>query len=1081
MKCEINTKEKTSSKCNFKVEIFMKRKLMLFLSLLFISIGMATAQTQVRGVVVDETGEPVIGATILIKGTAQGTVTNFDGNFALTAPANASLVISYVGMVTQELAATSNMRIVLESDAQILQEVVVVGAMGITRPPRSAGYGQSVVDPSDAIQKSEPDLFRSLDGKIPGVQVNASSATAGSATKVIIRGNSSFLGSNDPLYVVDGIPYSNSEVSTGSRLTSSGAYGTGLSTLDPNSIESMQVLKGAAAAALYGSRAANGVVLITTKAGTRRTRPSQKKFEVTVSSSFTTEEVASLPDYQNKYGQGSNFRYSNANGSWGPAFGSAGMETIPLYPDYKNAFPEMEQVIPYRAYENNVKDLFQTGNIWDNSVNLMSYNDKGSFSTTISDLRQEGYVPHSEFQRTAFSVGGNQKLDNGLILGGTLAYTRTVQEGPFFGAGNYGGSVSSFARTMLMPRNIDAAGLPYKKPDGSTIMAFSGTTVDNPLWSWENNKIATIMDRTVTALNAGYDFTEWLSASYQFGWNQYEMDRKQVINLGSVGPSDFPGLGQITNDVYRTQEIESNFNISFNKKFNRDYDVRVTLGHNVNQRYAHRSNQQGNKMIAPDIYNVGNTAEQSASESQNKRRLWAVYADALLGYKDFAFLNVTLRNDHSSTLPVDNRSFMYPAVTGSFVFTDVLEINPEYFNFGKVRAAWGKVGNDAAPYYVDGSYLQDTPFDGRYIMLLPTSSYDANLKPEFTTEFEFGTELQFFQNRFGIDFTWYNRSTTNQIAPLSLPSSTGKRTYYTNFGELNNKGVELGVTIVPINLRNSFKWDIFATYTKNKSNVVSLIDGIEQITLSTGSSSEPQPTLKPGYPYGFLRGSVIERDDEGNALINPSNGAYFESNELGDLGDPYPDYKMAMSHTFSYKGISLGVMMDARIGGVLISGSASDQMGRGVTKDTEDRLGGRILPGVYADPDTRKPILDANGDKIQNTIQLTMNDLWFSGGDAPTFAMNGVQEFQTFDATVFRLSEISLGYDLPKQWLRNTFIGSANVSVIARNLWFHAPGFPKHSNYDPGSNSFGSGNVQGIERETAPSTRRIGINAKLTF
>lgn len=1081
MKNEINTKEKISSKCNFKVEFFMKRKLMLFLSLLFISIGMATAQTQVRGVVVDETGEPVIGATILIKGTAQGTVTDFDGNFALTTPANATLVISYVGMNTQEVAAGPNMRIVMESDAQLLQEVVVVGAMGITRPPRSAGYGQSVVDPSDAIQKSEPDLFRSLDGKIPGVQVNASSATAGSATKVIIRGNSSFLGSNDPLYVVDGIPYSNSEVSTGSRLTSSGAYGTGLSTLDPNSIESMQVLKGAAAAALYGSRAANGVVLITTKAGTRRTRPSQKKFEVTVSSSFTTEEIASLPEYQNRYGQGSDFRYSNANGSWGPAFGSEGMETIPLYPDYKNAFPEMEKEIPYRAYENNVRDLFQTGSIWDNSVNLMSYNDKGSFSTTISDLRQDGYVPHSEFQRTAFSVGGNQKLDNGLVLGGTLAYTRTVQEGPFFGAGNYGGSVSSFARTMLMPRNVDAAGLPYKKPDGSTVMAFSGTTVDNPLWSWENNKIATVMDRTVTALNAGYDFTDWLSASYQFGWNQYEMDRKQVINLGSVGPSDFPGLGQITNDVYKTQELESNFNISFNKKFNRDYDVRVTLGHNVNQRYAHRSQQQGNKMIAPEIYNVGNTAEQSASESQNKRRLWAIYADALFGYKDFAFLNVTLRNDHSSTLPVDHRSFMYPAVTGSFVFTDVLEINPEFFNFGKVRAAWGKVGNDAAPYYVDGSYLQDTPFDGRYIMLLPTSSYDANLKPEFTTEFELGTELQFFQNRFGIDFTWYNRSTTNQIAPLSLPASSGKRTYYTNFGELNNKGIELGVTLVPIDLKDSFKWDIFATFTKNKSNVVSLIDGIEQITLSTGSSSEPQPTLKPGYPYGFLRGSVIERDDEGNALINPSNGAYFEANELGDLGDPYPDYKMAMSHTFSYKGISLGVMMDARIGGVLISGSASDLLGRGVTKDTEDRLGGRILPGVYADPDTRKPILDANGDKIQNTIQLTMNDLWFSGGDAPTFAMNGVQEFQTFDATVFRLSEISLGYDLPKQWLRNTFIGSANVSVIARNLWFHAPGFPKYSNYDPGSNSFGSGNVQGIERETAPSTRRIGINAKLTF
>ena len=444
-------------------------------------------------------------------------------------------------------------------------------------------------------------------------------------------------------------------------------------------------------------------------------------------------------------------------------------------------------------------------------------------------------------------------------------------------------------------------------------------------------------------------------------------------------------------------------------------------------------------------------------------------------------MNVTLRNDHSSTLPINNRSYLYPAVTGSLVFTDLFKIDQSVLNFGKVRAAWGRVGNDASPYYVNGSFIQDTPFDGRYVMLLPTASYDANLKPEFTTEFEVGTELQFFQNRIGIDFTWYNRSTTNQIAPLSLPASTGKATYYTNFGELNNKGIELGVTLVPINLSNSFKWDIFTTFTKNKSKVVSLIDGIEQITLSTGSTSEPQPTLKPGLPYGFLRGTVIARDDEGNALINPSTGTFMEAPELGDLGDPYPDFKLAMTNTFSYKGVTLSAIFDARVGGVLISGSASDMMGRGVTKDTEDRLGGRILPGVYGDPNTQKPILDANGNKIKNTIQLTENDLWFAGGGDPTFAMNGVHEFQTFDATVFRLSEISLGYDLPKQWLKKTFIGSANISVIARNLWFFAPGFPKHSNYDPGSNSFGSGNVQGIERETAPSTRRIGINARLTF
>jgi hypothetical protein len=252
--------------------------------------------------------------------------------------------------------------------------------------------------------------------------------------------------------------------------------------------------------------------------------------------------------------------------------------------------------------------------------------------------------------------------------------------------------------------------------------------------------------------------------------------------------------------------------------------------------------------------------------------------------------------------------------------------------------------------------------------------------------------------------------------------------------------------------------------------------------LSTGSTSEPQPTLKEGLPYGYLRGSVIARDKDGTPLVNPSTGAYMEATDLGDLGNPYPDYKVGITNTFSYKGISVSALFDARVGGVLVSGPASDMLGRGVTKDTEDRLGTRILPGILADPDTHQPILDASGNKIQNTIQLSENDLWFaSASTAPTFAMNSVDEFATFDATVFRLSEISLGYDLPANWLRKTFLGSANLSIIARNLWYYAPGFPKYSNYDPGSNAFGAGNVQGIDRESAPSTRRIGFNIKLTF
>jgi TonB-linked SusC/RagA family outer membrane protein len=1042
-------------------------------------MALAVAQNkQVSGVVVDESGAPLVGASVIVKGTSAGTSTDVDGRFTFFVAENVStVVVRYIGYVETEAPASTNLTIVLKSDTKTLDEVVVT-AMGILRTDRSVGYAVAKVDPNSATQKAEPDLLRSLDGKIPGVQVGSSSAVAGSATKVLIRGNSSFLGNNDPLYVVDGIPYSNPEVVTGSRLSTAGAYGTGLSTLDPNDIESMSVLKGAAAAALYGSRAANGVVLITTKSGSRKARPSQRKFEVTVSASYAVEAVASLPEYQNTYGQGSEFQYQPSNGSWGAPFSAHG--EFKTYGAYLTAYPNMPTTLPYRAYPNNVKDLFRTGGVADVSANLLSFNDKGSFSATVSQLKQDGAIPHSDFGRTSFSVGGNQQLDNGVRAGGTLSYSRAMQNGPFFGAGNYSGSVSSFARTLLLPRSYDINGLPYETPRGDNLFMLGG--VDNPLWSWKHNTIGTVMDRTVTSLNAGYDITPWLSADYQFGWNQYEMERKQVINIGSVGPSGFAGKGQITNHTYGSQELESNFQLTLKRDLTEDFSLRAVLGHNANQRTLTEGTAVGNEMIFRKIYNVDNTQEQTATEGVSVRRLWAVYADVLLTYRSYAFLNATLRNDHSSTLPVGNQSYFYPAVVGSFIFSDAFEVDHDVLSYGKLRAGWGMVGNDAAPYYVNGTFFQDTPFDKHPIMLTPTTTYDPNLKPEFTTEVELGAELQLFQNRLGADVTLYDRRTTDQIAPVSLPSSTGLQSHYTNFGEMSNRGLEVGLTLVPVAMRNSLKWSVYTTFTKNVSRVISLVEGVERITLNTGTTSEVQPTLQPNYPYGFLRGSVIARDDEGNPLVNPQSGAYMEASELGDLGNPYPDFKAAITNTLSYKGVSLSCLFDFRVGGVLVAGTVADLLGRGVTKDTEDRLGTRILPGVFADPNTHEPLRDASGKKIPNTVQLPESNLWFaSSSTAPTFALNGVDEFQTFDATVFRLSEISLGWNLPESWLSQTFIGSASVSVIARNLWHYAPGFPKYMNYDPGSNSFGSGNVQGIDRESAPTIRRVGFNLKLTF
>lgn len=1054
----------------------MKKKLMLILSCLFLCVGFVAAQTQASGVVLDEAGEPVISASVVVKGTTVGTVTDLDGKFSISVPqGKQTLVFTLIGMKIVEKQGSKDMRVVMESDSKIL-DAVVVTAMGISRSDKAMGYAVSKVDPSNAVQKAEPDLFRSLDGKIPGVQISSSSSVAGSATKVSIRGNSSIYGNNEPLYVVDGIPYSNAEVATGNRLMTGGAYGSGISTLDPNDIESMNVLKGVAAAALYGSRAANGVVLITTKSGAKKKRPSQKGTEVAFTTSYAWETVASLADYQNTYGAGSNFIYSaTSNGSWGQAFSER--ETVPTWQVYLDAYPNMDKTQPYKAYPNNVKDLFRTGGILDLSANIMSYNDKGNFNMTVSHTAQDGYIPNSEFERNSFSVGGNQKLDNGIRVGGTISYSRTNQDGPFFGAGNYTGSASSFSRALLLPRNFDPSSQPFETATGGNLFPLSG--VDNPLWSWKNNTINTVNERTVTSMNAGYDFTDWLSVNYTFGWNQYQMDRKQIINVGSEAKSK---LGYILNDNYRIQELESIFLLSFKKDFGSDYNLSASLGHNINQRTNTRAVQDGTEMIFKEIYNVDNTQTQTASESFQRRRIWALFGDVTFGYKNYLYLNATLRNDHSSTLPKANNSYYYPAFTGSLIFTEALALKSDVLNFGKLRLAWGKVGKDASPYNQNGTYLPDTPYDGRPIMLLPTAIYDPNLTPEFTSEFEIGTELKLFKNRVGIDFSWYNRTVTDMIAAVSLPRSTGSSSYTTNYGEINNKGIEIGLSLTPVELKNSFKWDIFATFTQNKSKIVSLTNGVESLTLSTGSTNEAQPTMKPGSPYGVLYGTKIARDEEGNPLVNPSNGAYMVASEFGELGDPNPDFKSAITNTFSYKGVTLSVMFNMSVGGVIVSGPASDMLARGVTKYNEDRLGTRILPGVLADPNTQQPLLDANGKKIQNNIQLSEFDLWFApASTSPTFGLNGVHEFSTFDATAFHLSEISLGYVIPRDWLKKTFIGSATLSVIARNLWHYAPGFPKELNYDPGSNSFGTGNVQGIERETAPTTRRIGLNLKLTF
>jgi TonB-linked SusC/RagA family outer membrane protein len=978
-----------------------------------------------------------------------------------------------MGSKEEAVSGRGRIDVTLAGSTQELEEVVVT-ALGVQRSAKSVGYAVSNVSGSTVQQKAEPDALRALEGKIPGVNIAASSGAAGSATRITIRGNSSFYGNNQPLFVVDGIPYSNVEVTTSNNLTSNaGAYGSGFSTFDPNDVESMNVLKGAAAAALYGSRAANGVVLITTKSGSKN-KSAHKGLEVTVSSSVNFEEISALPDYQNTFGQGSDFKYSGANGSWGPAFGGE-LKKIPIYADYKG-LPGMPDSIPYQAYPDNVKKLFNTGLLFDNSVNVQSVNNKGVLNLTVSDLRQKGYIPDSKFERTSFSAGGNTNLENGFRFGGKLTYTMSEQVGGIFGGNQFGGGASSIARSFILPRSLDSD-LPYEGPNGEPLFYIGTTQADNPLWSTKHNTITTAMDRIVASVNAGYSIFDYLSVEYQFGANKYAQDREEVIDLYSRGAE---GKGRIRRDMYSNTELESNLMVNFNKIFFEDFSVKAVLGQNVNQRFTNRTAVQGLEFTSTGVYNLANTVNPSImSDATSKRRLVGLYGDVSLGYKSWAFLNFTGRNDWSSTLPKQNNNYFYPAVAGSFVFSDAFKITNKYFTLGRLRASYAMVGNDASPYYVNGTYSTDDAFAGQPTMYVPTTSYDPELKPEFTTEVEGGVELGFFEDRLHADVTLYRRSTTDQIAPMNVAASTQTNTIYTNFGEVKNEGVEIALNGTPVKLSSGFEWELYGTFTKNQSEVVELVEGVEKLTLSTNCTNCPEPTLIKGKPYGYLYGTVFARDEQtGQMLIDPNTGLGIEAVENGELGNPYPDFTFSLGTTFKYKGLFLSAAFDGSIGGLIFSSTIVDYLGRGVTKDTEDRYGTRILPGVYGDPNTGKAVRDAGGNLIPNVTQVREADLWFGGG---SFGTNSTDEAATYDATVYRLREVTIGYELPKTLLKKTPFGGISISLTGRNLWFYAPNVPKYTNYDPVVNTFGAGNIQGLEYGMAPSTRRYGINLRFTF
>lgn len=1058
----------------------MKRKTILFILFIALSWQFTHAQQAITGTVTSaDDGSPLPGVNVIIKGTTNGVITDLNGSYTIEVPSDASvLTFSFVGMksLEEEIGNRTTIDVVLESDLLNLDEVVVT-AFGVERSKKSFGYAISDVAAEEALQKGEPDMLRSLQGKVAGVDIKATNSTPGSSTRITIRGNSSFKRNNQPLIVVDGIPYSNDEYETSNQLTTGSAYGSGLNTLDPNSIESMQVLRGAAAASLYGSRAANGVILIETKGGAANVR--QKGMEITYRASYAAENVI-LPDYQNTYGAGHNFTFANDNGSWGPKFSQ--IDSIPMWPNYARAFDDLPSMIPYVAQPDNVKNLFDTGEIIEHSLNVEGGTSKSSYSFTASRLDQTGVIPNSDFDRTSINIGGRTKLQNGLVFSGTMSYANSSQTGPKLGSirSADAGAATSMARTMWLNRTWDT-NLPYEDENGAPVFF---KDFDHPTWSWLHNVSTSDIERINASVNASYDIFDWLEAKVKYGTNTYSDRRQQIVDIYSQG---YEGLGNIVEGNIWHREQEASFTLNAARQLTPDFSIRALAGYNVYQSEYQRRQYQGSEMISPGIYEISNTITQTnTTSSYSKKRLYALFADVQLGYRDYLFLTITGRNDWSSTLPKENSSYFYPATTASFIFTDAFNIESNVFSFGKVNASWGLVGNDASPYSLKDVYVLnyagdglagavkgvDLPYNGQPTLTIGNTKLDPNLKPEFTKEYEFGLDLQFFGGRIGFNGTYYNRLSYDQISRITVPDVTGYSSFYTNFGELRNKGVEIEMFFNPVKLSNSFRWDIAGNFTKNISKVEALREGTDELVIDYTFGSYTN-MLIIGEPYGVIKGTAYARDNEGNLLIDPTDGSIIMSNEQSIIGDPNVKFRVGLINTLSFKGISLNAVLDYRHGGDIYSYTLQRYYLRGVTKDTEEnREQLHIINGVLGDPDSRQPYYDANGNTIPNNVTIGTNDVYFDNLDG---------EGSIFDGTTLYLREINLSYDLPSKWLDNTPIGSITLTATGRNLWSYSPNLPKHANYNPEVNTFGAGNTQGLDYGNPPAVRRFGGSLKVTF
>lgn len=1072
----------------------MRKKLMMTLAACLMSLASAMAQTEVSGVVVaDDGSEPVIGAAVKVVGTDVGTLTDQNGRFSLTCPEGKNtLRISYIGMEPVDVIARKNIRIVLKSDDKQLDEVVVT-AMGISRQQKTLGYSATQVDGEDLTVGHLTDVTNALSGKVAGLTVNSTSGDPGQATSVIIRGVSSINGSNQPLYVVDGVPLSNTvsdpyyDSAQGGHVTS---YG-GITNVNPNDIESMTVLKGAAATALYGSRAANGVIVITTKSGKRG---AGRNFTISYDGGVQARKVGILPEFQNKYGQGWNGSQTYIeNGSWGPEMDGSTQVVGPIWNN-------QQLIHKYSAVKNNIRDFFSTGFNTNHNVALsgMSSDSKMTYYLSYSYTYDNGIIPKDKdtYKRNTISYRGSYEATDWFKLSSSVnfATSATNSVNQYQGTSVIDG-LYEFPRDLSMVDKQDLSSA-FNTPEAY----YTPYGITNPYWAIENNYNHTDSKQVFGKLQADIKPIRQLTLTYRFGFDYTDYDQKvgypeialddALINENyGYAPSSMNQSGYVYTTYKRKYELNHDFLANFADKYlDGRLDLNVNAGVNVNERYqTYIENQAEGLGVETGYWNLSNGKTWTTmGEAQSKRRLVGLFADVTVGWDDLLYLDLTARNDWSSTLPIDANSYFYPGATLSFLFSNLLPKN-DILDMGKVRLAYGKTGNDASVYLTSSSFAQAyaNGIYGSSIAQFPMNGVNAfqhsatigssTLKPEMTTEFEAGLNLAFLKNRINVDFAFYNRTTNDQIFTLPVDPATGYYYMVTNFGKIRNRGIELLINTVPVRT-SKFRWELGFNFSKNNNKVISLPESLEggRVTINYFTTSKDAVYMyaEEGKPIGEFYTYLPTYTEDGKMIVD-ANGQPVLTTEMKDTGKNMNyDWTGGVTTSLSAYGFTLSAALDIRKGGYMFSR----------TKNLMEFTGnGKIT--TYND---RRPFV------IPNSV-VDNGDGTYSANTTPIFVADG--SYQTYydsygygyggeamliDRSYVKLRNITLTYQFPAKWVHAIALSDLQLSLFCNNVFT----WTASDNYyiDPETSSYGN-DLQGMfgELYTNPTCRTFGMNLNVKF